>query len=219
MKAQHGAQFTLVICMSPVEYLADKHGHLVIWPDEHGLQTPDSEPPGSIRFLTERTAPHKRPYLRNPSLHFIITARIRSMTGRYCFHRCLSVNISGGGTPSRSGWWGTPSQVWLRGVSHPRSGWGYPIPGLAKGGTPSQVWLGRGYPISVWGTPATPSPTQHGMGYPPRHGTGYLPDMGWGNPPRQISIASTCYMSGSMLLAFTQEDFLVLSLLSLGQQR
>ena len=27
----------------------------------------------------------------------IITARIRSMTGRYCFHRCLSVNISGGG--------------------------------------------------------------------------------------------------------------------------
>ena len=28
---------------------------------------------------------------------FLITARIRSMTGRYCFHRCLSVNISGGG--------------------------------------------------------------------------------------------------------------------------
>ena len=27
----------------------------------------------------------------------IVTARIRSMTGRYCFHRCLSVNISGGG--------------------------------------------------------------------------------------------------------------------------
>ena len=27
----------------------------------------------------------------------IFTARIRSMTGRYCFHRCLSVNISGGG--------------------------------------------------------------------------------------------------------------------------
>ena len=26
-----------------------------------------------------------------------VTARIRSMTGRYCFHRCLSVNISGGG--------------------------------------------------------------------------------------------------------------------------
>ena len=28
----------------------------------------------------------------------MITARIRSMTGRYCFHRCLSVNILGGGT-------------------------------------------------------------------------------------------------------------------------
>ena len=26
----------------------------------------------------------------------IFTGRIRSMTGRYCFHRCLSVNISGG---------------------------------------------------------------------------------------------------------------------------
>ena len=33
----------------------------------------------------------------------IIIARICSMTGRYCFHRCLSVNISGG-TLSRSGW-------------------------------------------------------------------------------------------------------------------
>ena len=26
----------------------------------------------------------------------LVTSRIRSMTGRYCFHRCLSVNISGG---------------------------------------------------------------------------------------------------------------------------
>ena len=32
----------------------------------------------------------------------IITARIRSMTGRYCFHRCLSVNISGGGGPDQA---------------------------------------------------------------------------------------------------------------------
>ena len=27
----------------------------------------------------------------------VFFARIRSMTGRYCFYRCLSVNISGGG--------------------------------------------------------------------------------------------------------------------------
>ena len=119
----------------------------------------------------------------------LITARIRSMTGRYCFHRCLSVNISGGGTPSRSGWYG--------------------------GGTPSQVWLGW-YPIQG-GTPLA----RPGMGYPlpPGPGMGYPPDMGWGTPPgpemgypppRQISIASTCYMAGGMLLAFTQEDFLVL---------
>ena len=26
-----------------------------------------------------------------------ITARVRSTTGRYCFHRCLSVNTWGGG--------------------------------------------------------------------------------------------------------------------------
>ena len=60
--------------------------------------------------------------------------------GRYCFHRCLSVNISGGGG--------------VGGVPHPRFGWwgrgGYPIPGLdgGGGGTPSQVWGGGG------GTPA-----------------------------------------------------------------
>ena len=71
----------------------------------------------------------------------IFTARIRSMTGRYCFHRCLSVNISGGGYPV---------QVWMvGGIPHPRSG--------QSGGTPSQVWLGGGgYPIpGLGGTPST----------------------------------------------------------------
>ena len=50
------------------------------------------------------------------------------------------------------------------------------------------------------------TPTDLGGGtqvwVPPRHGMGYP-------PTRQISIASTCYMAGSMPLAFTQEDFLV----------
>ena len=68
---------------------------------------------------------------------------------------------------------------WGGGVPHPKSGRGYPIPGLD-----------RGYP----GVTLPPSRT------------------GWGTPlpiRRQSSIASTCYMAGSMPLAFTQEGFLV----------
>ena len=37
----------------------------------------------------------------NPSGDFVVTARVRSSTGRYCFHECLSVHIREG-TPSRS---------------------------------------------------------------------------------------------------------------------
>ena len=124
--------------------------------------------------------------------------------GKVLFSVCLSVHISGGypvrsrgypipglagGVPHpRSGWGGTPSQVWLggtpsqvwpggylipglaRGVPHPRSGWGvphprsrergYPIPGL-NGAT-----LGTPHPDLIWGYP----------GYP-------LTRSGWGNPP------------------------------------
>ena len=93
---------------------------------------------------------------------------------------------------------GTPSQVWMvggrgwryhipgqdGGVSHPRSRWGvpgpgldgggYPIPGLDRGGTPSQVWIG-GYPSQFWmGVPhpadrGTPIQDQDGgySGVPP----------------------------------------------------
>ena len=77
-----------------------------------------------------------------------ITARIGSMTGRYCFHRCLSVNISGrGGNRSSLGWGGYPNLGWGGypklglGVPGPKLGWG--VPGLRSGGgTPSQVWGG-----------------------------------------------------------------------------
>ena len=79
----------------------------------------------------------------------IFTARVRSTTGRYCFHRCLPVNICGGGgvsTPARSGRWGgypparsgwwigvPPNQVWMVGGGYP----GYPFwPGLDGGGVP-----------------------------------------------------------------------------------
>ena len=57
------------------------------------------------------------------------------MTGRYCFHRCLSVNISGGGTWSQifGGGGSTWSQIFRGGylVSDFRGGGRYPV--LVKG--------------------------------------------------------------------------------------
>ena len=99
----------------------------------------------------------------------IITARVRSTReGNIYTWECLSVHR-------------------CRGVPHPRSG-GYPISGLAGGGTPSQVWLG-GYPISGLGGPpsqvrgvphlrsgGTPSQVGGTKGTP-------HPDLRWGNPP------------------------------------
>ena len=61
----------------------------------------------------------------------------------------------------------------------------YPVPGLGRGGTPSQVWVG-GYPVPGLGSPPPP-------------------------PIAQSSIASTCYAAGGVPLAFTQENFLVSS--------
>ena len=100
--------------------------------------------------------------------------------------------LDGGGTwgypLARHGWWGVP-QPGLDGGGLPspspaRSGWwgGTPARSVCwEGYPPGQVWMVGGYPR-----------------YPP-------------HPPiRQSSIASTCYVAGSMPLAFTQEDFLVL---------
>ena len=72
------------------------------------------------------------------SISNLVTARVRTYDGRLCFHRCVSVQLWGGGYPVPSiGRGGTPSQVWLgEGLPHLRSG----------GGTPSQVQ--GGYPIS-----------------------------------------------------------------------
>ena len=126
----------------------------------------------------------------------IFTARVRSTReGNIYTWECLSVHYRWGeGVPCpRSG-----------GVPHLRSG-GYPIPGL--GGTPSQVWTG-GYPIpglDGGGTTGAPLPWLDGV--PPHHDwMGYPPPWQDWIPP---SIASTCYAVGGMLLAFTQEDFLV----------
>ena len=109
--------------------------------------------------------------------------------GKVLFSVCLSVHISGGEGVPQSG----------RGVPHPRSGWGVPIPGLAGGGTPPQIWPWRvpyprsgqgGTPFQVWLGGGYP---RSGPGYPPIPRTWYVappdlgfctpPDLGWGNPP------------------------------------
>ena len=111
--------------------------------------------------------------------------------------------------PDRSRWWGgtqgTPTiKTWL----------GYPPPTIKTwlgysppwDGVPPTIKTWLGYPHPGMGYPPThPHPWD---GYPPQHGTGYPPT--W-PPPRQSSIASTCYAAGGVPLAFTQEDFLVLN--------
>ena len=95
--------------------------------------------------------------------------------------------------------WGVPITGLDRGVPHPRSGWGgYPIPVLDEGiphPRSGQEHTSQPGPDGggTWGTPS-----QVWMVGPP-------------TPIRQSSIASTCYPTGSMPLAFTQEDFLVFS--------
>ena len=111
----------------------------------------------------------------------IITARVRSTTGRYCFHRCLSVHRGGGpdlGTPPppgggvpRSGYppGGYPGQVTPPG-GVPRSGYppgGYPDLGTPWGGTRVRYPPG-GVPGS--GTPPPPPPGGTRVRYPPGGG-------------------------------------------------
>ena len=128
----------------------------------------------------------------------LVTARVRSTReGNIYTWECLSVHHCGGGVPHpRSGWGGTPSQVWPGGTSsqvwpggtHPRSGQGVPHP--RSGGVP-------GYPLTrsgwegTWGTPyldlrwGNPPHLDLGWGTPlPRPGTGYpLPRPEMGYPP------------------------------------
>ena len=109
-----------------------------------------------------------------------------------------------------------------RGYPHPADGVGIPpsswqgrLPIWPIGRVPPiwpmevvPIWLMGVTPVKArWGTP----PVRTGWGYPLgwdwtpiRTGWGFLP------PPRQSSIASTCYAAGGVPLVFTQEDFLVL---------
>ena len=86
----------------------------------------------------------------------IITARVRSTTGRYCFYRCLSVNIKGGSQVQvqvggvQVGEGGSQVKVQVGEGSSLRSG-GVPGPGPGRGGIPVSDLGGEGYPVSVKG--------------------------------------------------------------------
>ena len=131
--------------------------------------------------------------------------------GRLCFYSCLSVNICGERVPHLAdGGLGVP---------HPyHFWWGYPLPSQWAG-TPSQIRMVRVPPIPgqvryqvrmrhpPWrlGLDGEPPSCQDWMEYPPSGLDGGT------RPPirRQSSTVSTCYTAGGMVLAFTQEDFLV----------
>ena len=112
----------------------------------------------------------------------------------------VSPHLNGGLPLPRSGQGGTQSQAQMGGVTlcQVQTG-GTPISGLDGGrGTPS-CWQG-GIPIQDQDREGIPCHTP-------------LVKTGWGTPPtpirRQISIARTCYAAGGVILACTQEDFLV----------
>ena len=141
--------------------------------------------------------------------------------GRLCFHRCVSVKLSRG-YPHPADGGGGRYPIQLTGGTYPIPGSDrgcMPIPGLDRGGTPGHPHLGqvpgqgggnphcrcgqRGIPLSGQVPGVPPCPGLDGGTSLSR--TGCVP------PPvgRQSSIASICYVTGGMPLAFTQEDFLV----------
>ena len=76
--------------------------------------------------------------------------------------------------PFRGG--GTPSQVWVGG--------GYPISGLGRGVPHPRSRWGGGYPIPGSGRGGTPSQVYVGGVPPPDLGWGIPPDLGPGTPPK-----------------------------------
>ena len=99
---------------------------------------------------------------------------------------CVSVHTRG--VPPSANGEGTPIRSWGGGVLSSI------LPSFLTGGTPILSWLGS-------------TTHQDWMGYlchlPPPLRTG------WGTSLVRTGWASTCYVAGSMPLAFTQEDFLV----------
>ena len=90
--------------------------------------------------------------------------------GRYCFQFVCQSTLAGGGYPiSGLGRGGTPSQVWGMGYPPP-PGTGYPLPPDLGQGTPPGP--GTGYPLPPDLGWVPPGP---GTGYPPGPGMGYSP--------------------------------------------
>ena len=124
----------------------------------------------------------------------------------------------GVGTPAKSDWRGTLSQVWPRGGGG-RSGlppgqvwWGrVPQPGLMEGtpevGYPQQGW-GTPQPGVAWGYLARSNGVVPEVGYPLSR-NGVPPVRGYPPSPLQDNRWSTWYAAVGTPLAFTQEDFLV----------
>ena len=133
--------------------------------------------------------------------NIFITVRVRSTTGRYCFHRCLSVIICVicRGVPCPRSGWGVPLPRSGGGgvlcprsgaVPHPKSGWGgTPFPGLDGGGylgyPPDQVWMVGGHPIPGLDGGGCPIPGLDGG--VPQARSGW-----WGCPPARISMMTSC---------------------------
>ena len=110
---------------------------------------------------------------------------------RYCFQFVCQFTPRGGVPHPRSGWGGTPSQVWMGG--YPISGLraGYPIPGL-DGGVP-HLRSGQGYPIPDLDG-GYPIPGLDGGGLP-------HPRSGWGVPGVHVSLWNLPRASRSPQLA------------------
>ena len=74
------------------------------------------------KYIATYDYKHNRLHFKKAISRYFFTAHVRSTyDGRLCFHKCVSVQLSGRGGP---------------------------VPGLCVGGTPSQVW--RGAPSQVW---------------------------------------------------------------------
>ena len=110
--------------------------------------------------------------IRDCNYDLVITARVRSTTGRYCFHRCLSVHRGGRG-----------------GRYPPRGVGGYPGPGTPPppGGEGGVRVPPRGVPRSGY------PPGGGGSGYPPG-GVRFPPWGGYpgpGTPPGGVPRSGT----------------------------
>ena len=136
------------------------------------------------------------------------------MTGGYVFTGVSFSRRRGGVPPS----FHTPilpdggyPPFFLMGVPHGKgypptigTGWRYPPPNLGRGYPHAD--LGRGYPsVQIWERGTPPVQTWEG-GTPP-----IQVRLGGGGTPNR-NIACTCYAAGGMPIAFTQEDFLVLTM-------